>query len=926
MSEFEKRNLKLLSPVNEKNISNFREPKKLDFQKIALRSLFFGGLISAGLIGSSINKPENMQVEDFSKITESEHNNLQGGGSANSNHTTEHYVPISHKLEILSEQRHEYCNQNTTNKTACDFLINPLGESPKILIPFIPVVEYYDLKNEQLEKEVKLKEKLGDNFNLSSQLITELENFSHILFSLTKEELLTENLVIYLLAFLPKVQHYLFFVLVSKARLTTFACNKAQKQVAKLDKALNTLYQKLANTEQKQNIAFGQNTKPIQLAMVFDEIKALRNTMVQVKLALQAAMFLVKHKGNMTETYLGMSDLAAPRFSSIFLPKPDEVTPESIYKTIKGEKDCSLIWEQSLDIFSQKFGENKNQRDLFWVQRKVKLPERESFTTYDLPEFEYDDPTKIKNEDKISEVQRLMGYHEYYGVKNMEKLRLLFHGLELLSDKVLNYIPDFEIEQYEPNTVSVVENGDEADDIEELPIKATPKNFSDLLQTEIKTSLQIEYDERSKMKKVKINDWELLLKYAFMIMDQATKNHDKAALADSSSDQNGQADVDNSSEVGSDEDLRPSYVLSSGDKEWLTGCAKFANEFKFPIDIFQKPQEPTNWQETFELSNLDSQYSSPDKLDGKTDQGEDEDESINIDEDYQDEEVEQKENVNANEGNQVQPQEFAPPDMDVYEKYKEISSFVKNPNTFTTVTEIDDYSQSYYLQITNYINTIFETAPEMRELFEGKILEYKVLAQEDFGIKNWRSLRAYNSGRHLKIMTRRLKALYLGLTNQVYEAYANKVKFTNSQTPDLNNFNLYLDRIRNSSIDNDFTDYSQKMPSWTIFAPNFFNETFLTFLHYYRARSDLANLMQKKVAGVQVFGSLAPKANLDQKVNIWSTHMTHDGVANIPEMRTKIDEYLFEADLIHYWFKTDSPPAKTTPDQKLDQINQEKFF
>jgi hypothetical protein len=909
MSEFEKRNLKPLDPLTEKNVSNFRDPKKIDLQKITLRGLFFGGLISAGLIGSSINKPENTQVEGSTKPFKSEHNNSQDGGNANAKHTTEHYSPILHKLEILREQRHEYCTKDTANKTACDFFINPLGESPKILIPFIPVVEYYDLKNEQLEKEVKLKEKLGDNFNLSSQLITELENFSHILFSLTKEELLTENLVIYLLAFLPKVQHYLFFVLVSKARLTTFACNKAQKQVAKLDKALNTLYQKLAKTEQKQNIAFGQNTKPIQLATVFDEIKALRNTMVQVKLALQVPMFLVKHKGNMTETYLGMSDLAAPRFSSIFLPKPDEVTPESIYKTIKGEKDCSLVWEESLDIFSQKFGENKNQRDLFWVQRNVKLPERESFTTYDLPEFEYDDPTKIKNEDKISEVQRLMGYHEYYGVKNMEKLRLLFHGLELLSDKVLNYIPDFEIEQYEPNTVSVVENGDEADDIEELPIKATPKNFSDLLQTEIKTSLQIEYDERSKMKKVKINDWELLLKYAFMIMDQATKNHDKAALADSSSDQNGQENMDNSSEVGRDEDLSPSYILSNSDKKWLTGCAKFANEFKFPIDIFQKPQEPTNWQETFELSNLDSKYSSPDKLDQEAD-----------------EHIKESEYVNAYEYHQAPAQEFTPPNIDVYEKYKEISSFVKNPSTFTTVTEIDDYSQSYYLKITNYINAIFETAPEMRELFEGKILEYKVLAQEDFGIKNWRSLRAYNSGKHLKIMARRLKALYLGLTNQVYEAYSNKVKFTNSQTPDPNNFNMYLDRIKNSSADNDFTDYSKKMPSWTIFAPNFFNETFLTFLHYYRARSDLANLMQKKVAGVQVFGSLAPKATLDQKVNIWSTHMTHDGVANIPEMRTKIDEYLFEADLIHYWFKTDSPPAKTTPDQKLDQINQEKFF
>jgi hypothetical protein len=156
--------------------------------------------------------------------------------------------------------------------------------------------------------------------------------------------------VIYLLSRLPKVQHYLFLILVSKARLTTAVLGKIEKTLGKFDDNLNKIIYKTTHsnsdfaTRIKRNLD-QQESEPkkiINTASVIREVQLVWNFLTQVKLSLQLPM-MFGHSNSLVHAYLSLNDFASPRFSSSMNPDIDKINSDNSeiveYRTLIGEKD-----------------------------------------------------------------------------------------------------------------------------------------------------------------------------------------------------------------------------------------------------------------------------------------------------------------------------------------------------------------------------------------------------------------------------------------------------------------------------------------------------------------------------------------------------------------------------------------------------------
>jgi hypothetical protein len=399
-------------------------------------------------------------------------------------------------MEIAPIWREQNCGK-TINQSLCNWVINPLAESPKIFVPLYPVLEYHDL-NTQEQKSKDITE--------HNPIVKQWEYLSEVVYNLAKEEVYTENLLVYLTALVPEVQHFLFFLLVSKARLTTNCIRKTQKLSRKLDDSLNKIYNDIANQklnpallpnpESNPKLALEQSdkqsnklsTKPFATAKIFDEIQVLRNLLSQIKIGLQAPMMFARNK-SLVDTYNSVNDLGNPRFTSMLLPKKHEITEKSVYRNMPGEKDNLVVWEDALKRWYKWTSIHNQNRQDFWnklgLGELVKDSQNINVESTQLPVFSDDNRTQIENEEHIGNVERLERYHDYFGFGNVEKLRVMFWCLELIAKYTMEYVGQNSLQTSEHATnkpVPTLENALAKNISEVVWSKSNPNNWLKILE------------------------------------------------------------------------------------------------------------------------------------------------------------------------------------------------------------------------------------------------------------------------------------------------------------------------------------------------------------------------------------------------------------------------------------------------------------
>jgi hypothetical protein len=377
-----------------------------------------------------------------------------------------HVPTISEKIEILKSDRDRLCSSpkknsiridrnanspgdglnirsqislNSTN-LACDYVINPLGESSKVIMPYIGILEYLELHSNSEQKthtnnsESEHHEKTSPKpslpeFSLGKLIMDEFEKISQVVYTFFREEVYSENLLIYILAISHRLQHFLFMILVSKARLTTKVNEIIKNQLGRLDDFLN---------RQLDKINFPQlfNTRSI-----VDEINRLRTLITQIKLAIQLPMLYLK-AGSMHGAYQGLVDFASPRFSSIFLHHPNSFYDKNDYPnpvhyfSIIGEKPVDKVWQSNLNKLSR-FNSIYNSSVYCAINESLANSVVSNSVNYSTS-----NRSKILNEPVVSVVEQINGYGEFFGAINIARLRENYEVLEFLYFFAKNLVDD----------------------------------------------------------------------------------------------------------------------------------------------------------------------------------------------------------------------------------------------------------------------------------------------------------------------------------------------------------------------------------------------------------------------------------------------------------------------------------------------------
>ena len=331
-------------------------------------------------------------------------------------------------------------------RLACDYIINPLGESTQVLVPYIGILEYAELHQHQDSQNQKKELSLDVNTLIQN----EFSNISHIIYIFAKEEIYSENLLIYILALSHRAQHFLFMILVSKARLTTKVNELIKDQLDELDKKLNDVLKK-ANLPQFSNTA-----------TVIDEINRLRNVITQLKLTVQLPMLYAK-TGSAHLAYQGLVDFASPRFSNIFLKTPEEFYDNNDfpnvtgYRTIPGEKPVNEVWDQQMLQYA-KFNQSNNNLIYSGVNNSLEGSANGCNVSYS-----QGNRSKIINEGEVSKIEQINGYQEFFGEINFGRLRENY--------EVLNYLYNIAIKlKNDPKLVDTIvgRNIDKQKEIEKI--------------------------------------------------------------------------------------------------------------------------------------------------------------------------------------------------------------------------------------------------------------------------------------------------------------------------------------------------------------------------------------------------------------------------------------------------------------------------
>ncbi len=418
---FERRHLSRYNPSKIPNTirGNFGG---VDIKPPIFRLLIYGVIGLVGFFGYQFHQ-SHKQLETHHTLTRSESIEILKADRDRLCSNPKEYLKKLDQSVTSPNNRLNIGSQISLNNTrlACDYIINPLGESSKVLVPYIGVLEYVELHN---SFEFTLH-----GFSLSKLMVHEFEKVSYVVYTFFREEVYSENLLIYILIISHRLQHFLFMILVSKARLTTKVNEVIKDQLGRLDDCLN---------QQLDKINFPQlfNTHTI-----VDEINRLRSLITQLKLSIQFPMLYLK-SGSMHGAYQGLVDFASPRFSSIFLSDPNNFYDRNDYPnpvryfSIIGEKTVDKVWLGNLEKLSR-FNAIYNS-SVYCAMNDFLA---NSVVNHSI-NYSTSNRSKILNEPAVSVIEQINGYSEFFGAINIARLRENYEILEFLYSFVQNLTDD----------------------------------------------------------------------------------------------------------------------------------------------------------------------------------------------------------------------------------------------------------------------------------------------------------------------------------------------------------------------------------------------------------------------------------------------------------------------------------------------------
>ncbi len=827
MSDKNQKLFSKLEPLSSETVPHFKNSKKPNFKQTFGRIFLYGGLTLSTLAGFYI---EQQNIKKVNQIDNELVNN-----------------PIFEK-----------------------WVTEPATNSYKVLIPGVPLYEYYHYKShskhieskELTEKETTNKDNHDyEHMGAGGLILKELEILSKVLFELAKEEIYTETVLIYLLAKIPKLQHYLFLVLVSKARLTSFVLKKIETILEKMDNSLNSIIHKTTNSKSD----FGTNikklmnkdevkpSKVINTASVIQEIQLIRNFLTQVKLSLQLPM-MFGHSRSLVHAYLSLNDFASPRFSSEL--NPDVLDQNSNnknlkYRTLIGENDVGEEFDNNIQNLSQKLHSENSTIENFWEQ--VILPSNTNTNLNNIREFwgSKEPVDKIVNEDKIGDVQRLVAYQEYFGTINTQKIRLMYYTLMSIVDFFANV---------------------KLDDVNSYLTKSGYDEYNGILyrdSVDMKFYSNVGYNTKKNLNKDETKAKGLILQ----IRESLGKSKDT-----------------NKTEANETEDSQES-TTSKGpiqDAKWVELVQSI-----FLLSRENLDQNTKKW--LMEVASIADMYSLEDKdlfLENHTDRtvnnlimflktGEDEDYSR-----YEPVIVPAWQRV-ENALNVLMVTNWS-------KKYEKETNIKKSE--IELLNEYIIRIKQTYLALENSFSELFANVddfganlhPDNRAYAQRIIVKRhnKVNALEDKIFKNIQDMvnRFESMGELGAKSHNRLRLELKACLAPLYDKIINVNHGLWITGWDLDWLNKYFENKSDKDIHKklseiektiDELDYNPKlnvsssqMPNWTIPVSAYFDPKFLEFLHHYRFQSDIVNFRQQNWPR---FKSKDPsvKITLDQRINLW---------------------------------------------------------